>query len=71
MKKLQIKLEYQDKTYSSQIAEVSEEEIVEIKNFLEKVTKGSMSYLTFENEGTHYHFPKNIIENSIISLVIT
>lgn len=38
---------------------------------MEQISKGKMSYLTFENNGTHFHFPKNIIENSIISLVIT
>ena len=71
MKKVQINLEYQNKIYSSQEAEMSDEEIKTIKEFMEKISKGKMSYLTFENNGTHFHFPKNIIENSIISLVIT
>ena len=71
MKKVQINLEYQNKIYSSQEAEMSDEEIKTIKEFMEQISKGKMSYLTFENNGTHFHFPKNIIENSIISLVIT
>ena len=71
MKKVQINLEYQNKIYSSQEAEMPDEEIKTIKEFMEQISKGKMSYLTFENNGTHFHFPKNIIENSIISLVIT
>jgi len=71
MKKVQINLEYQNKIYSSQEAEMSEDEIKTVKDFMEQISKGKMSYLTFENNGTHFHFPKNIIENSIISLVIT
>lgn len=71
MKKVQINLDYQNKIYSSQEAEMSEDEIKTVKDFIEQISKGKMSYLTFENNGTHFHFPKNIIENSIISLVIT
>jgi hypothetical protein len=71
MKKVQINLEYQNKIYSSQEAEMSDDEIKTVKDFMEQISKGKMSYLTFENNGTHFHFPKNIIENSIISLVIT
>lgn len=71
MKKVQINLEYQNKIYSSQEAEMSEAEIKTVKDFMEQISKGKMSYLTFENNGTHFHFPKNIIENSIISLVVT
>ena len=71
MKKVQINLEYQNKIYSSQEAEMSEAEIKTVKDFMEQISKGKMSYLTFENNGTHFHFPKNIIENSIISLAIT
>ena len=71
MKKVQINLEYQNKIYSSQEAEMPDEEIKTIKEFMEQISKGKISYLTFENNGTHFHFPKNIIENSIISLVIT
>ncbi len=71
MKKVQINLEYQNKIYSSPEAEMSDEEIKTIKEFMEQISKGKISYLTFENNGTHFHFPKNIIENSIISLVIT
>lgn len=70
MKKVQINLEYQNKIYSSQEAEMSEDEIKTVKDFMEQISKGKMS-LTFENNGTHFYFPKNIIENSIISLVIT
>ena len=71
MKKVKINLEYQNKIYSSQEAEMSEDEIKTVKDFMEQISKGKISYLTFENNGTHFHFPKNIIENSIISLVIT
>ena len=71
MKKVKINLEYQNKIYSSQETEMSEDEIKTVKDFMEQISKGKMSYLTFENNGTHFHFPKNIIENSIISLVIT
>ena len=71
MKKVQINLEYQNKIYSSQEAEMSDKEIKTIKEFMEQISKGKISYLTFENNGTYFHFPKNIIENSIISLVIT
>jgi hypothetical protein len=71
MKKVQINLEYQNKIYSSQEAEMSDDEIKTVKDFMEQISKGKMSYLTFENNGTHFHFPKKIIENSIISLVIT
>ena len=71
MKTVQINLEYQNKIYSSQEAEMSDEEIKTIKEFMEQISKGKISYLSFENNGTHFHFPKNIIENSIISLVIT
>lgn len=70
MKKVQINLEYQNKIYSSQESEMSEDEIKTVKDFMEQISKGKMSYLAFENNGTHFHFPKNIIENSIISLVI-
>jgi hypothetical protein len=71
MKKVQINLEYQNKIYSSQEDEISEDEIRRLKDFIELISKGEVSYLAFENNGTHFHFPKNIIENSIISLVIT
>lgn len=71
MKKAQIILEYQNKIYSSEVSEVSEDEIKILKDFMEQISKGKISYLTFENKGTHFYFLKNIIENSIISLVIT
>jgi hypothetical protein len=71
MKKVQINLEYQNKFYSSQESEMSDEEIKTVKEFMEQISKGKISYLTFKNNGTHFHFSKNIIENSIISLVIT
>jgi hypothetical protein len=71
MKKVQVNVEYQNKVYSSKLEEMSDEEIETSINFLTKISKGEVSYLTFEVNGTHRFFTKKILENSIISLVVT
>jgi hypothetical protein len=71
MKKVQINVEYQNKVFSSKIEEMSGEDIETTIKFLGQISKGEVSYLSFEVDGTHYFFTKNILENSIISLVVT
>lgn len=68
MKRIKISLQYENKTFSSNEREVSDDEIQKVKDFLNKVAQGQIINLCIENNGMYYYFPKNIIDNSIITL---
>jgi len=69
--KLSIKIEYKDKVYTSNYAEVSEEEKNELNDLIEKAVDGKASHLTFKKDNQNYFFGKKILEESVVSIIHT
>lgn len=68
--KVSIKLEYQDKVYTSDYKNVTESEFFEMGDFIENIVKGKINWLSFQKDNQTIYFGKNILEESIITLSI-
>lgn len=69
MKKVAISLIHKGTVYTSDYNEMEEEELLQLKKFMEKVACGELSYLTFKTDNMNFYFSKKILKNSIIRLV--
>ena len=69
--KSQIKLDYNNKVYISDSTEVTQEDILKIKELIKEVTQGKVTHLSIEIGNQEYYFTKYILEKSIISVIIT
>ena len=69
MKKVAINIEFNGKNVTSNYSEFTDEEIKTLQQFCETAVSGKISYLKIESENKEYYFPKQIIEQSVISLV--
>lgn len=58
-------------SYKSKPGELNSEELKELQDTVIRVTEGDYSWfsITDENNNKH-HFPKNILSNSIISIIV-
>jgi hypothetical protein len=69
--KIQIKLDYNDKVYSSNTQECTEEDVKEAKDLIKKISEGKVTHLSVENGFEEFFFTKSILEMSIITVIVT
>lgn len=70
MKKVQIRLQYREKVYFSDISEINQDDFKELEVLVEKISRGNVDFFSMKNLNYTYHFPKKILNNSIISIII-
>ena len=66
--KVSIKLEYKDKVYTSDYAEISEEEKNQLTELIEKIVEGKATHFTFQKDNQNYYFGKKVLEESIVTI---
>lgn len=69
MKKVAINIEFNGKNVTSNYSEFTDYDIKILQQICENAASGKLSYLKVESENKEYYFPKQIIEQSVISLV--
>ena len=71
MKKIKIRLKYNEDVYESHILDMSKEDLDSIEEDLETIAKGDINYFSFTNEvlNESYYFTKHILERSIVTLL--
>lgn len=69
MKKVAINISYDDRSYTSDYKQLTDNELSELHNLCEKAIEGKLTYMQIYSENKEYFFPKNILERSVISLV--
>ncbi len=70
MKKVQVDVRYKDKSYHSQINEMSEKDLSILKDFIYLNHRDGLTNLTLENNGSFIYLPKNILKKSVITITI-
>lgn len=68
MRKIQFCIEYREKTYYSDVTELTNEEFEQMDEFLKQIISGKSSYFTIEKNGKKIYFPPQVIELSVISI---
>jgi hypothetical protein len=68
---IQIKLDYNDKIYLSNKKECTKEHIEETKDLITQVAQGKMTYMSIESGCEEYFFTKEVLEKSIITVIVT
>ena len=68
--KVQIKLEYRDKVYLSDVIESNQKELEEVEELMEDISKGKAEHLSFENKNEKYFFSKSVLEQSVITVIV-
>lgn len=66
--KVSIKLEYRDKTYTSDYAEMTEEEYKQMTDLIEKIVEGKVTYFTFKKANQNFYFGQKILQESIVTV---
>jgi hypothetical protein len=66
--KISIKLEYRDKIYTSDYAEMTEEEYKQMTDLIEKIVEGKVTYFTFKKDNQNFYFGQKILEESIVTV---
>lgn len=69
MTKAAINIEYNNKHVISDYTEFTDEEFNRIKRICEDVASGKMTYFKMKSKNMEYYFPKQILEQSIITIV--
>ena len=70
--KIQIKLDYNDKVYLSNIQkQCTKEEIEQVKDLIKKISEGKVTHFSIENAFEEYFFTKSILEMSIITVIVS
>ena len=69
--KIQIKLDYLDKIYLSKEQECEQNDVDQAKDLIKKIAEGKITYLSIENKTEEYFFTKQILEKSIITVIVT
>jgi hypothetical protein len=69
--KIQIKLEYYNKIYLSDTTECTQNDVSEAKNLMKQIAKGKITYLSIKNGFEEYYFIKEVLEKSIITVIVT
>ena len=64
-----IKLEYKEKVYRSRYQELDGDEMETLENLMQKITDGDASRFQFENNNETYYFGRNILNESIITVI--
>lgn len=66
--KVSIKLEYRDKTYISDYAEITEEEYKQMTDLIEKIVECKITYFTFKKDNQIFYFGQKILQESIVTV---
>lgn len=66
--KISLKLEYQDKTYTSDCIQMSEEEYEKMTELIEKIVGGRVGYFSFKQDNREFYFGEKILQESIITV---
>lgn len=69
MSKITIKLETKEQVYWSDSIEMNTEEAKKVVELCEKAVEGNASMLSFSYGQEQYFFGKNIIKESVISII--
>ncbi len=69
MSKITITLETKDQVYWSDTTEMTTEEVQGVVLLCEKAVKGDVNMLSFSNGQEQYFFGKEIIKESIITII--
>lgn len=69
MKKVQIKLEYKDKTYLSEMIQMTDEDFEGLQILVETICKGKTHNFSMRNLGNIYSFPAKVLSESIITII--
>jgi hypothetical protein len=70
MSKVAISIKHNNTEIISDFGEDStKQEIEKLSDFLKSAVKGELTYLTFKSNNREYIFPKNVLINSIVSIV--
>lgn len=68
---IQIKLNYKDKVYLSNVQECTDRLVMETKNLMSRASEGKVTSLTIENGNEEYFFTKEILKKSIITVIVS
>lgn len=69
--KVQIMVAYGNDVYSSHVKEFTQEEIDDTKGYLKQIAEGKATYLSVENGEQEYFFSKQILAQSVITIIVT
>ena len=69
MKKIAVNVEFKNKNYISDYTEYNEKDEESVKDLIKSGVQGNLKHLAFRFQNKEYYFPKEIITQSIISLV--
>ena len=69
--KIQVKLDYNDKIYLSNTTECTQDDVSEAKNLMKQIAQGKITYLSIESGFEEYFFTKEVLEKSIITVIVT
>ncbi len=69
--KIQVKLDYNDKIYLSNTTECTQNDVSEAKNLMKQIAQGKITYLSIESGFEEYYFTKEVLEKSIITVIVT
>ena len=69
--KIQIVLEYKDKTYESDIDELTDDEYNSLTGLIEQFSQGKGGYFRFDSGDKQHYFNKQILKQSIITIIKT
>jgi hypothetical protein len=64
-----LKLVHKLGNFESDVNETNEEGYKELVEFIEQVTQGKVSFISFQKKGIEYYFPEDIVKQSIISII--
>jgi hypothetical protein len=68
---IQIKLDYNDKIYLSNKQECTKEDVEKAKDLIKQIAQGENDYLSIESGCEEYYFTKEVLEKSIITVIVT
>lgn len=68
---IQVRLEYKDKVYLSNKTKCTDDDVKEAKNLIKQIAQGKITYLSIESDIKEYYFTKQVLEKSILTVIVT